>query len=151
MFTYGDTNNGVTKKKKKKKGKKQTNKNNNNNKNNKQTLHKQQKHFFYFENASFSTRCIAILILLHFIQRFFHIPVISLKGFFLWFLFFASYRKYWMYDVQTGKKNSFVVEYIDRQTEIALVRLHKGAVWHYENTPIQIYWKFYHQNMKNFR
>ena len=22
---------------------------------------------------------------------------------------------------------------------------------HYENMPIQIYWKFYHQKMKNFR
>ena len=25
-----------------------------------------------------------------------------------------------------------------------------ARVCHYENTPIQLYWKFYHQKMKNF-
>ena len=36
-----------------------------------------------------------------------------------------------------------IVEY--RQTEKTQVRLH------YENTPIQIHWKFYHQKMINFQ
>ena len=26
-----------------------------------------------------------------------------------------------------------------------------GICWHYENMPIQIYWKFYHQNNENFQ
>ena len=29
--------------------------------------------------------------------------------------------------------------------------LHEKMVLHYKNTPIQTYWKFYHQNMKIFR
>ena len=29
--------------------------------------------------------------------------------------------------------------------------MHEKTVFHYENTPIQIYWKFHHQQLKVFR
>ena len=29
--------------------------------------------------------------------------------------------------------------------------LHEMSAYHYENKPIQIYWKFYHQKLKIFR
>ena len=34
---------------------------------------------------------------------------------------------------------------IQRLNYIIIIR-----IWHYENTPIQIYWKFYHQKIENF-
>ena len=47
-------------------------------------------------------------------------------------------------------------------TEISVFLLRRNGQWtlllpenlppfHHENTPIQIYWKFYNQNQKNFR
>ena len=32
-----------------------------------------------------------------------------------------------------------------------IFRIGRACHYHYENTPIQLYWKFYHQKMKNFR
>ena len=44
---------------------------------------------------------------------------------------------------------------IDRRTDGSYAGMHQGYlkemhIVHYENTPIQIYWKFYHQKLKIF-
>ena len=40
---------------------------------------------------------------------------------------------------------------IQYATSDDLIKLRERADLHYENTPIQLYWKFYHQKMKIFR
>ena len=32
-----------------------------------------------------------------------------------------------------------------------ICRIYQSRILHYENTPIQIYWKFYHQKNENFQ
>ena len=39
-----------------------------------------------------------------------------------------------------------LLEYLGRYSTIIHIK-----IYHYENMPIQIYWKFYHQKMKIFR
>ena len=39
----------------------------------------------------------------------------------------------------------FVIRYVTCNTAA------QASFGHYENTPVQIYWKFYHQKMKTFR
>ena len=34
---------------------------------------------------------------------------------------------------------------------IAAILINRPLLFHYENTPIQVYWKFHHQKLKVFR
>ena len=77
--------------------------------------------------------------------------------------------KWMQYNASVGQHEEMVlIVYVATKPQISLCIiciLIKALIWqkkmiplrklipgfHYENTPIQIYWKFYHQKMKIFR
>ena len=47
--------------------------------------------------------------------------------------------------------NQYAKRKVPHQSVTEAAQFYKGGFCHYENTPIQIYWKFYHQKTENFQ